>query len=231
MEVRIEKAEKRDAEFISDTILRAVGHEIKGRIDDDQTDKRELRELFRLLAEREDTQYSFRNTLVARDDKGEALGALVSYDGADLKRLRKVFIETANRLMNWGIDEERIHDETGPGEIYIDSLMVLPEYRGKGIARKLILTDAPAADSEAAVVRIDFPERSLSESECRAKYASVEDAAVIVNRGGGFGLFPTASAQAFAAGVRLIREGAREAVIYNEYFGGKPAVAVLGCIG
>ena len=138
MEVRIEKAEKRDAEFISDTILRAVGHDVQGSIDDDQTDKRELRELFRLLAEREDTQYSYRNTLVARDDKGEALGALVSYDGADLKRLRKVFIETANRLMNWGIDEERIHDETGPGEIYIDSLMVLPEYRGKGIARKLI---------------------------------------------------------------------------------------------
>ncbi|MCH5329400.1 MAG: beta-ketoacyl synthase chain length factor [Alistipes sp.] len=123
-------------------------------------------------------------------------------------------------------------DERTPSQHRIMERMGLYRHAecGEG-AVFMVLTDAPAADSEAAVVRIDFPERSLSESECRAKYASVEDAAVIVNRGDRFGLFPTASAQAFAAGVRLIREGAREAVIYNEYLGGKPAVAVLGCIG
>jgi hypothetical protein len=46
-----------------------------------------------------------------------------------------------------------------------------------------------------------------------------------------YGLFPTASAQVFAAGVKLVAEGAKEVVIYNEYFGATPTVVVVRCIG
>lgn len=47
------------------------------------------------LVEMEDSQYSYKNTLVAMSTDGILVGILVAYDGADVKRLRKRFIEAA----------------------------------------------------------------------------------------------------------------------------------------
>lgn len=87
------------------------------------------------LVARDDTQYSYLNTLVA-DDGGTVIGICVSYDGALLHQLRQPFIDAA--LKEWGMDHSSIPDETQAGELYLDSLAVDPAYRGRGIAKLLL---------------------------------------------------------------------------------------------
>lgn len=82
------------------------------------------------------SQYSYRNTLVAIDDDGQVAGAIVSYDGGQLHALRQAFIDEMKREV--GVDHSGIADETGPGEWYLDSLAVYPQYRGQGIAHLLL---------------------------------------------------------------------------------------------
>lgn len=97
-----------------------------------------------MLVEREDSQYSYRNTLVAMD-RDKVVGISVSYDGGRLHELRHAFIEAAKGYL--GKDHTGMDDETQAGELYLDSLAVLPEYRRKGIARRLILATKERADA------------------------------------------------------------------------------------
>ncbi len=93
-----------------------------------------------------------------------------------------------------------------------------------------VLSD-DVAGALAKVRRIDFPAESMDAGECLAKYGLSGDTRLLYNSFADAGMYPTASAQSFSEGVRLIGEEAREVVIYNEYFGAKPAVIVLECIG
>jgi len=95
-----------------------------------------FRRMMIMLVEREDSQYSYRNTLVAMD-ADRVVGISVSYDGGLLHELRRAFIEAAKEHL--GKDHTGMVDETQAGELYLDSLAVLPEYRRQGIARKLLL--------------------------------------------------------------------------------------------
>ena len=96
------------------------------------------------LVEMEDSQYSFKNTLVAMDGD-KVVGISVSYDGGKLHTLRKAFIESAKKCV--GKDHTGMDDETQAGELYLDSLAVLPAYRRHGIARQLLLATKERADS------------------------------------------------------------------------------------
>lgn len=97
----------------------------------------EYEELFSRLAAREDSQYSYRNTLVAVDDEDKVIGVIVGYDGAKLHELRQTFIDMAGQ--DYGIRfEGEFPDETEPGEFYLDTLAVKPEARGQGIGRALL---------------------------------------------------------------------------------------------
>lgn len=97
-----------------------------------------------VLVEREDSQYSYKNTLVAMD-VDNIVGISVSYDGARLHELRKAFIEAARHYL--GKDHTGMDDETQAGELYLDSLAVIPEYRRLGIARQLLLATKERANS------------------------------------------------------------------------------------
>lgn len=95
----------------------------------------DFRQMMTSLVEREDSQYSYRNTLVAMADH-EVVGIAVSYDGARLHELRQAFIQAAKLCI--GKDHSGMDDETQAGELYLDSLAVLPEYRRQGIAKRLL---------------------------------------------------------------------------------------------
>lgn len=95
------------------------------------------------LVEREDSQYSYRNTLVAMD-AGNLVGIAISYDGGRLHELRQAFIGAAKEQI--GKDHSGMDDETQAGELYLDSLAVLPEYRRQGIARRLLIATKEKAD-------------------------------------------------------------------------------------
>ena len=103
----------------------------------------DFRRMMTSLVEREDSQYSYRNTLVAMDDE-KVVGVAVSYDGARLHELRQAFIEAAKEQI--GKDHSGMDDETQAGELYFDSLAVLPEYRRQGIARRLLRATKEKAD-------------------------------------------------------------------------------------
>ena len=105
----------------------------------------DFRRLMTILVESEDSQYSYRNTLVALD-ADKVVGISVSYDGGRLHGLRRAFIEAAKEHI--GKDHSGMDDETQAGELYLDSLAVLPEYRRQGIARKLLLATKERANSQ-----------------------------------------------------------------------------------
>lgn len=137
----IENARPEEAPLIADAILGAVGDEIVGHLAGTEHTREDVHGIFRRLAEREDTQYSYLNSRIARDDPGDPMGVCVSYDGAALKRLRRAFFAEANEVLKWGMTAEEIEalpGETIPEEFYLDSLMTLPEYRGRGVGRALI---------------------------------------------------------------------------------------------
>ncbi len=131
-------ARPEDAAFIARAILTAIGDELTLHMAGSADRVRLVEEVFTRLAAREDSQYSYRNTLIAVTPEGERAGAVVCYDGALLYGLRQAFIDEANRLLGWNVTQEEFTDETSPDEVYLDSLMVVPEYRRHGLGTRLI---------------------------------------------------------------------------------------------
>lgn len=86
------------------------------------------------IAATKGTQYSWQYALVAEVD-GTAAGAVVGYDGDDLQLLREgtfaIVRQLTGRIPN-------IDNETEGGEYYLDSVGVLPEFRGLNVGRTLV---------------------------------------------------------------------------------------------
>ena len=139
-----------DASLIADAIIAAIGPELTDHLAGDHNTPQDVHDLFARLAARTDSQYSYINSRVARNDEGNPIGVCVSYDGADLKRLRRPFFAEANKTFGWGMTPEEIEavpGETEPDEFYLDTLMTLPEYRGQGIGEALIRDAKLKADA------------------------------------------------------------------------------------
>ncbi len=88
---------------------------------------------------------------MAMTTDGVVAGILVAYDGAQLKTLRKRFVDEA--LATFGIDYSGMDAETQEGEYYLDSLAVSSSYRGKGIA-KLLLNAAIQRGKELGIPKV-----------------------------------------------------------------------------
>lgn len=118
--------------------MEAVGREIT--LDFAGSDARlpMVKKVFSDLAAMDDSQYSYRHTLIAEDSAGNVAGVIIAYDGALLHEARRRFIEKANEVLGLHIREEEMVDETSPDEVYIDTLCVFEPYRRRGIARRLI---------------------------------------------------------------------------------------------
>ena len=91
------------------------------------------------FAEREDTTYSYTKTFVAEAvglgsgvGAGLVVGAMCGYDGADYQALKQPIVD----ILGEDSDFAQLR-ETEAGEYYLDSVGVLPEHRGKGIASRL----------------------------------------------------------------------------------------------
>ena len=127
--IEIREASKSQAAEIASLIMTAMTDDCCLYFCGEGYGLEDFRKMMTMLVEREDSQYSYRNTLVAMDvDK--VVGISVSYDGGRLHELRHACMD----------------DETQAGELYLDSLAVLPEYRHQGIARKLLLATKERAN-------------------------------------------------------------------------------------
>lgn len=84
----------------------------------------------------EKSMYSWRNSIVACDGD-EVIGCIICYEG---DRYEALWQYTWGNLWS-DIDEEFIKNtpaEAHPGEFYLDSMAIKPEYRGRGIGKRLI---------------------------------------------------------------------------------------------
>ena len=93
------------------------------------------------------------------------------------------------------------------------------------------ITSEKKDDTIAQIAMIDFPRNSMTEEECMSRYAASEECKVLYNNYSQYGLFPPSSAYCFAEAVRLVEGGAKEVIIYNEYFGATPTVLKIQCVG
>ncbi len=130
-DINIRKATKNDALLIAEVVAMALGEDL-ARYYCGENYNLVLRE----LASMEVSQYSYNNVLIAEVD-GVNAGAAVAYAGGDLHKLREATLKVISKYR----DEELniTEDETDASEYYLDSLGVLPEYRGRGVGAKLIL--------------------------------------------------------------------------------------------
>lgn len=141
MDIKIRPAKKEDAPFIGKVVAGAIGEELCKELSPNGDDCDVVLRMFSELAAREDSQYSYKNALIAENDNFERVGGIVGYDGADLIELRKRFIDKANEHLGWNVtykDAERWEAETNESEFYLDSLFVIPEYRHSGLGSLLI---------------------------------------------------------------------------------------------
>ena len=119
-----------DAEIIAQAVAMAIGDEVALRAYCGDEYPAVLRE----VARRKGTQYSWERALVAEVD-GMVAGAIVGYDGAMLGVLREGTFEVLREMVG---RTPNIVDETAAGEYYLDSVGVLPEFRGLGVGRRLV---------------------------------------------------------------------------------------------
>ena len=143
-DIVIRQAEKRHAQEIARLIMMAMTDECCLYYCADGCSLDAFYRMMTYLVNREDSQYSYRNTLVAMDGE-KVVGISVSYDGGMLHELRRAFIEAAKEYV--GKDNSGMDDETQAGELYLDSLAVLPEYSRRGIAKRLILATKEKAEA------------------------------------------------------------------------------------
>lgn len=139
--MKIVPASIEQADSIASLIMMAMNHECCQNFAGPHHTLEDFHRMMTALVRREDSQYSYRNAMVALDDttadrKPVVAGVIVGYDGADLHRLRKAFLQAANEFLEQ--DFRGMDDETKAGEYYIDSLAVDQRYRHQGLAKSLL---------------------------------------------------------------------------------------------
>lgn len=125
--MNLRKATPDDAPFIARMVMMAL------HMDDDEVFMADMSRVAGL----DDTIYSWHRCTLAECD-GQPVGLCLAYDGGLYHAMREVTFPMF-RLTDDSVMTQQ--DETGAGEYYIDSLAVLPEFRGRGIGG-LLLTDA-----------------------------------------------------------------------------------------
>ncbi len=155
MDIIIRKANKEEAQQIAELFL--LAWPVDEILESNAISYDQLFESITLIAAAEETIYSYENTLVAEID-GKVVGAMCGYDGADYQRLKQPIVDTLGP--DSGFAQLK---ETEAGEFYLDSVGVLPEYRGKGIASRLFEAQCERAASlghkvAGLIVDVDKPQ-------------------------------------------------------------------------
>ena len=134
-EVTIRDAREDDAEFLAQVIFAAAHLSDMGAATTASTDTASIGDLT-AICRRTDTLYSWRNARIACAC-GKRAGAMVSYPGDSYNAARSITFPLLPGLTQAQIDATDI--ETLPGEWYLDSLAVLPEFRCAGIGKMLVM--------------------------------------------------------------------------------------------
>ena len=134
----------------------------------------QLLESMTAIAAAEETIYSYENTIVAEAD-GKVVGAMCAYDGADYQRLKQPIVDVLGA--DSGFAQLK---ETEAGEFYLDSIGVLPEYRERGIASRIIEAQCEHAASlghkvAGLIVDVDKPQAEALYARLGFRYLDDKD--------------------------------------------------------
>lgn len=146
MPLTIREATRSEYKLLAESVLNAVGL-------NSFPSEKDCKLLDAISAEcrREDSLYSYKHALVA-EKGGKFVGCVVSYPGDDYPAMRKGTWERVGRAMgDYSADSSDF--ETGPGEYYIDTLAVRPEFRGHDYG-KLLLGEAVNQAHQAGCDRV-----------------------------------------------------------------------------
>lgn len=131
------------------------------------------------FAEREDTIYSYTKTFVAEagegEGSGEIVGAMCGYDGTDYQKLKQPIVD----ILGEDSDFAQLR-ETEAGEYYLDSVGVMPEHRGKGIASRLFEAHFKRASAQGhkvagLIVDVDKPKAEELYARLGFKHVGFKD--------------------------------------------------------
>ncbi|MCD8303414.1 MAG: GNAT family N-acetyltransferase [Prevotellaceae bacterium] len=131
---KLRSAAKEDAPFLARCLMEAMGGEVMER-EETERDRRVLGVL-ETLCGREDTLYSWQFATVAETESGTCVGASIAYPGAEYHQRRLVSFGLAREIITF--DTERMEDESEAGELYLDTLAVLPRWRRQGVGGLLM---------------------------------------------------------------------------------------------
>ena len=128
----IRKATPDDARVLATLLLSAMEDIVYGFIG--EKDREKAAAFLFHFARLENNQYSYQNCRVV--EKADRVVAAVNvYDGAHLHELRRPVLHYLYHQLHVPVQSE---DETGAGEIYIDSLAVDPAEQGKGFGSAIL---------------------------------------------------------------------------------------------
>ncbi len=140
MEVQIKNASKADVESIAWVVCQAIDYECETIPADLIT-----------VCSSEDTLYSWTHARLLMVD-GKVAGGYISYDGRDYMRFRENTLKLCPPTIE-GIAEAEA--ECSSDEYYLDSMALLPAYRGLSLSRHLIL-DAIQGAKEKGYERVSL---------------------------------------------------------------------------
>ena len=139
IDINIRKGHKEEASQIAELFM--LAWPVEEILESNDITYEQLHESMTEVAASEQTIYSYENTYVAEVD-GKVIGAMCAYDGANYQRLKQPIVDVLGP--DSGFAQLK---ETEAGEFYLDSVGVLEEYRGRGIASKLFAAQIDRARS------------------------------------------------------------------------------------
>ena len=172
MKVIIRQARKEEASQIAKLFM--LAWPVDDILESNGLTYEQLHESITFIAANKETIYSYENTIVAEID-GKVAGAMCAYDGADYQRLKQPIVDVLGS--DCGFAKMK---ETEAGEFYLDSVGVLPEYRGRGIASRIIEAQCERAASlghkvAGLIVDIDKPQVEALYSRLGFTYLNDKD--------------------------------------------------------
>lgn len=126
MSITIRRATPHDVDFISWAVLEAIGGNFNNEV---------IMQHLSQLCRDSRTLYSWANAIMAIQDD-QPVGCLICYDGAQYAQMRAATFPAIASFT--GNDLSQMEMETEAGEFYLDSLAILPDFRGKGIGTMLL---------------------------------------------------------------------------------------------
>lgn len=136
-QITFRKATIADAEFVATVMMEAVEIPL---MEDGIVPEPDLV----AICERDDTLYSWKNATIA-EVNGERVGGLIAYSGKGYHEKKVFTFSQVKRKLDF--DPMAMDDETREGEYYLDSLAVLPQWRGCGIGKALLMRGVEIAQT------------------------------------------------------------------------------------